>query len=629
MFIALTFSPLLFSQEIDVSSETIPLELKENANAVIRYSEITVTIDAVDKMVVREKRVVTVLNELGNSYLGAYQNYNEDQTISKLSAIMYDAYGEKIKKYSKGNFEDVSAISGGTLYSDARLKYLEYTPTAYPYTVVFETEYKNSTTAFIPTWKPLEGYNLSVEKSRYVFENLAAIPFRKKELNLEEHSISQVTEGNVVSYTMTDFPSIEYEQNAIPFDDFVPKLNIALNDFSLKGVVGSAKNWQELGKWMYDNLIVNRNTVSEETAQTIKNLVAPLSTKEEKVKAIYEFVQKKTRYISVQVDIGGWEPIAANKVDAVSYGDCKGLTNYTKALLDVAGIPSYHVIVYAQTKRDIDKDFTAMQGDHMILNVPNEGEDIWLECTSQTAPFGYLGDFTDDRDVLVITPEGGVIKRTPSYAANNTQFTNATITLHEDATLDAVLEINSTGIAYDNKYFLERLAAKESIKYYDTNVWNYLNNLEYKDLAVINDKEKVVFTEKVSASIANYATAGDANYILKTNIFNRLTSIPKRYRSRQRPLKISRGFQEIDAYTIILPDGFYLNNIPEDFSVTNEFGDYKVSYEKIDEYTFKFKREFSLNEGIFPKEHYKMYRKFIKSVVRKDNQRIELLKQKI
>ncbi|MDP4989490.1 MAG: DUF3857 domain-containing protein, partial [Polaribacter sp.] len=109
-------------------------------------------------------------------------------------------------------------------------------------------------------------------------------------------------------------------------------------------------------------------------------------------------MQQKTRYISVQIGIGGWEPIAANLVDDVGYGDCKGLTNYTKALLDVADVTAYYTVVYADDRIDVDKDFSSLQGNHVILNIPNNGKDVWLECTSQTMPFGFLGDFTDDRD---------------------------------------------------------------------------------------------------------------------------------------------------------------------------------------------------------------------------------------
>ena len=157
----------------------------------------------------------------------------------------------------------------------------------------------------------------------------------------------------------------------------------------------------------------------------------------EKAKIVYAFMQNKTRYISVQVGIGGWEPIAANKVDAVGYGDCKGLTNYTKALLDAVGVTSYYTVVFAQDRRDIDKEFASLQGNHVILNIPNKGKDVWLECTSQTTPFGFLGDFTDDRNVLVITPEGGIIKRTPKYInKDNLQTINADITLKENGSVN-------------------------------------------------------------------------------------------------------------------------------------------------------------------------------------------------
>ena len=121
-------------------------------------------------------------------------------------------------------------------------------------------------------------------------------------------------------------------------------------------------------------------------------------------------MQDNTRYISVQYGIGGWEPENAMAVDQLGYGDCKALTNYTMALLKTQGIDSYYTVLYGGVKRDMNPEFTMMQGNHAILNVPTEDStDIWLECTSQTNPFNYLGDFTDDRYALRIGENGGEI----------------------------------------------------------------------------------------------------------------------------------------------------------------------------------------------------------------------------
>ena len=80
----------------------------------------------------------------------------------------------------------------------------------------------------------------------------------------------------------------------------------------------------------------------------------------EKAKIVYRYVQDNTRYISVQVGIGGIQPIAAIEVDELKYGDCKGLTNYTQALLDIAGVESFYTIVQAGKEIvDFDSDFAS------------------------------------------------------------------------------------------------------------------------------------------------------------------------------------------------------------------------------------------------------------------------------
>lgn len=622
---------LIFSQENTYASTLIPDELTEDANAVVRNSIIEITIKGIDKMVVYEKEVVTVLNELGNVDARIAKGYNNDTKITKLSAKIYDALGKQIKKYSKRKFSDVSAISGGTLYSDERVKYVDYIPVAYPYTVVFESEYKNSSTGFIPRWLPTKEYYVGIEKSQYKLNNPLKIIVRTKKKNFKNYPIQDKSSEFNLHYIFENQRAIKPEALTIASRDLMPYLIVALNNFSLKGVKGYASNWKEFGKWENNNLISGRDILEPATVTKIKDLVKDVDNPIEKAKLIYEFVQNKTRYIGVQVGIGGWKPILANQVDKVGYGDCKGLTNYTKALLAAVGITSYYTLVYAKQKINIDKDFATFQGNHAILNIPaselSGGNDVWLECTSQTIPFGFLGDFTDDRDVLVITPEGGVIKRTPSYKnETNLQTTKATIRLDEKGTIQATLVRVSKGLKFDNRYHYDRYPKEELIKHYKSKVWSYNNNLEVESVKLKNDKEQVVFTEDFSISIEDYATVTDAEILFRVNFFNKNSFIPKRYRNRKLPLQISRGFKDEDDSIIEIPKGYQVETLFEDKSIINKFGMYQISIDKIDEHHIKYKRTLFIKEGLYPKEDYKAYRAFRRKVAKNDNLRIALIK---
>ena len=622
---------LIFSQENTYASTLIPDELTEDANAVVRNSIIEITIKGIDKMVVYEKEVVTVLNELGNVDARIAKGYNNDTKITKLSAKIYDALGKQIKKYSKRKFSDVSAISGETLYSDERVKYVDYIPVAYPYTVVFESEYKNSSTGFIPRWLPTKEYYVGIEKSQYKLNNPLKIIVRTKKKNFKNYPIQDKSSEFNLHYIFENQRAIKPEALTIASRDLMPYLIVALNNFSLKGVKGYASNWKEFGKWENNNLISGRDILEPATVTKIKDLVKDVDNPIEKAKLIYEFVQNKTRYIGVQVGIGGWKPILANQVDKVGYGDCKGLTNYTKALLAAVGITSYYTLVYAKQKINIDKDFATFQGNHAILNIPaselSGGNDVWLECTSQTIPFGFLGDFTDDRDVLVITPEGGVIKRTPSYKnETNLQTTKATIRLDEKGTIQATLVRVSKGLKFDNRYHYDRYPKEELIKHYKSKVWSYNNNLEVESVKLKNDKEQVVFTEDFSISIEDYATVTDEEILFRVNFFNKNSFIPKRYRNRKLPLQISRGFKDEDDSIIEIPKGYQVETLFEDKSIINKFGMYQISIDKIDEHHIKYKRTLFIKEGLYPKEDYKAYRAFRRKVAKNDNLRIALIK---
>jgi len=624
-------SNLVFAQETQLAALLIPQELKEDANAVIRNESKTIKISSVDEMTVRVSRTITILNKIGNSYVGGSVWYNNDTKIKSLYAEIYDAFGTRIKKIKKKDFLDFSAVDGGTLYSDDRVKELQYTPTQYPYTVKLEYEYETSTTSSIPDWSPVYYYYVGVQNSLYTINYPADVSISAKEKFFDGFEIDNYSGASLIKYSAKNIKPISYEASGPSLNYVRPKLLVSPNKVNTKGVIGSYKNWKEFGLWMHTKILEGKDQLDESTKSKIKSLVAGIDDPIEKAKIIYEYMQNKTRYISVQVGIGGIQPIAANEVDKVGYGDCKGLTNYTKALLDLVGVPSYYVHVQAgsRDKVSFEKDFASLaQGNHVILNIPNGEEDIWLECTNQTMPFGFLGDFTDDRDVLVITPEGGVIKRTPAYLnETNLQHMKAEIQLDATGNVKGNINIVSKGIQYDNKYYRESFSKKDLEKYYKTNFWDYNNNLAISSIDITNNKDSIVFSEKLTATIQNYASIQQGAYLFRVNVFNKNGYVPKRYRKRIYPLEISRGYKNMDEFTIKLPQGYTLETMPTDILLEKKFGVYKVNFTKVDDSTLIYKRELSIKAGTYPKEDYKPYRSFRKKIAKYDGLRLSLIKK--
>ena len=623
--------PSSAQEKDDLTILTLPEELLQNSNMVVRNQETVINVKSVDQMTIENTSVVTILNKIGHERFPVAVGYDDHSKISSLEARVYNSLGQEIKKFRKGDFIDVSAVDGVSLYTDYRIMYIDYTPASYPYTMVFSYEKKTSSTANLPDWNPVSNYYTGVQKDTYTINYPAELGLQKKEKNFGDFGIVHVATDETLNYTAKDILPVKFESSAPSLSEIRPTVMVTLNNLTTDGVRASYQNWQEFGSWMHNSLLSGQDILDEATKQKVIEITADAETDIEKAKIIYKFMQDKTRYISVQVGIGGIQPIAANQVDKVGYGDCKGLTNYTKALLDVVGVTSYYVHVEAGQNEmvDLEEDFASLaQGNHVILNIPNGGNDIWLECTNQNIPFGYLGDFTDNRNVLVITPEGGVIKKTTSYLnEDNLQTTTAAIQLEADGSLTSDVTIVSEGIQYDGKYELEKQPLSELKKRYKLGVWKYNNNLEVNSVEFSNDRDSYVFTEKVKVDMINYASLNGSDYLLKVNAFDRNTYVPKRYRNRKLPLEIMRGYKDVSEYTYTVPEGFAIEMLPNPKVIESKFGKYEVTFSKIDEQSFKYQKTMLIKAGKYPKEEYSAYRKFRKAIAKYENIRISLTKK--
>lgn len=630
LLLLLFFSIATKAQKIEYSALNIADSLKDNANAVVRLNQIDITIASQREMKINTLRVITVLNEKGLSAIDAVENYNKRTVVNDIEATVYDIVGREIKKIKRKDFKDQSAVGGSTMFSDSRYLYLDYTPIQYPFTVVYKSELQTSTTAFIPQWYPFSNYYVSVEKSILNVKYPENLGFKKMEYNFGNFAIQKTIDTPTqLSYSTATIPVQKMEDYTPEFGAIFPKVMMGLEQFHLEGVDGKAKTWKEFGEWYSSQILSGTTALPEETKAKMRVLVGDEKDPLKKARLIYDYVQKKSRYVSIQVGIGGWKPMLATDVDRLGYGDCKALTNYTKALLAAVDVPSYNVILYGDTtKKNIETDFVSMQGNHMILAIPNGNNYTWLECTSQDDPFGFQGSFTDDRDVLVIKPEGGEIVHTDVYDDNsNSQISTGKYALSASGDLTGSIAIVSRGSQFVSKAILENSQPVERDSHYK-GYWRNIQNLKIKSIAFNNDKAKVSFTENVEVTAANYGNLSGQKMMFAVNAFNQYLGSVKRIRNRKNPFEIHRGYLDTDEITIDLPVGFFIEFTPTKYELKNKFGAYVLEFIKKDNNSLIYKRSLFVRKGIYSAAEYDDYRLFMEQVSKNDNAKMILTQNK-
>ena len=624
-FTFFVFFSVATAQKLEYTSQNIPDSLKQNANAIIRYNQVNILISSQDDMKINTKRIVTVFNENGMNAIDAIEGYDKRTKVTSIELTVFDENGKEIKRIKRKDFRDQCVIDGSTLFSDSRILFLNYTPTQYPFTIVYTSEVETSNTAFIPSWYPLSDYNVSLEKSILNVSCPVDLGFKRKEINFSNFKVSKLVDTSErLNYELVGVLAQKPEDYSVSNLIF-PKLMMGLEKFNLEGVNGYAKDWKEFGKWYSEKILAGTTELPEETKAKIKTLVGEEKDVVKKAKIVYQYVQSKSRYVSIQVGIGGWKPMLASDVDRVGYGDCKALTNYTKALLDVVGVPSYNTLLYGDnTKTNIESDFVAMQGNHMILCIPSDNNTVFLECTSQDSPFGYQGTFTDDRDVLIVKSDGGEIVRTKIYEdKDNTQISKGSYTISPTGDFLGKISILSSGTQYNKKLQIPNFLPHQKESHYKE-YWDNINNLKLEKMNFVNDKEKIKFTEELDLSAANYGVITNGKILFVINAYNHTSGNVKRIRNRKTPFEIQRGYVDKDEITIELPAHFAIEFLPTNFELNTKFGEYKTEIVKKNNSSLIYKRTMFLKKGLYSNKEYDDFRLFMEQVSKNDNAKIIL-----
>lgn len=621
ILIFLLNTPFFYAQEnlIAIFSDSI----KANANAVVKQQNIDIEFYNYNSMNIKKYRVVTILNELGNNSIDALEYLDNSTSIKKIEAIIYDAFGREIKKIKRKDFKE-NSVSEGSIITDNRVIYLDYTPVQYPFTVVYESELSTSNTAFIPSWAPIEDYYVSIISSAIQIKYTPDVKFKYKEINCRD-KLTKIEQPGLLKYTINNTKALRKEDLAPSLKKYVPFVLFGLDKFQLEGVSGNAENWESFGKWMYTELLKDTEEISEETVSIVSKIIENETDDYSKAKRIYEYIQSKTRYVSVQLGIGGWKPMLAKNVDRLGYGDCKALTNYTRSLLKAFNIPSYYTIVYGDdNKRDIE-DFVTMQGNHVILGIPNLKQEMtWLECTSQSLPFGFNGDFTDDRKVLIVSENESRIVRTSALVnEQNSQISKYEIQVQPNNSIKGNAKIVSQGVFYNNKLSLKTLN-QEKIKNYYSEFFNTVSNIKITKSELKDEKLTPEFIENLDFEATEFIKVTQGQALLTLNCINQISFVPKKVKDRKMPFEIERGYNYEDEIIFELPTVYKFDTLPSNQNISNEFGEYVYTLKREGQKLIYY-RKVLLKKGFYNPEKYENFRKFREQIARLENTKIILI----
>ncbi|SIT05081.1 DUF3857 domain-containing protein [Belliella pelovolcani] len=633
-FISLTFLinvNTVLAQDYSISK--IQSDWLSKAPAVVRKSEHSSTVNSKGEISFKVKIAYTILKQEANELAVMDVNYSKSILFKSLSGKIFDPFGKEIKKSKKSDIQDFSNFSSFSIYEDNRQKVLDLKQFKLPYTVEFEYEVIYPNLYYINSWVPQNFPNIPVQHASvsYQYPKDIDLRFFSASSSIPVYKSQEVIgDSKVFALELSNLEILETEPLMPSPVNYLPILYVAPAQFDYDGYKGDLTSWKSFGYWIND-LNKDKDALSDQMVSKIHELTSGLDNDIEKTKVLYQYLQEKTRYVSIQLGIGGLMPFEASLVEKYGYGDCKALSNFMKAMLKEAGINSHYTLIHGgKNVRKIYEEFPKDYFNHVILAVPLEKDTIWLECTSQSNPFGYLGDFTSGRQALMITDNGGYLTTTPKYTYDhNVQTTKAFFDIRDNGISSYNVETVFKGLQVENGSLLNFInqSNDQKRKWFSQNfgLTNFtLENLNFNFL----DGFSPIIEMTTNGSTKGLVTFTGSRIILQPNQLNVYSSnIRNTKKSREFDFEVLTGFIDEDLFEYTLPNEYLLETSPEDVYLESEFGIYKLSF-TLNNNKLTYARSLCMYNGTF--EHFKFdeYLNFLAIIEKFDKTKLIFTKSK-
>lgn len=497
-------------------------------------------------------------------------DYTKGDKLSIGSAWIEDLEGNIIRKLNKKDIEDRNSISDISIYEDDFVKTFELKHNVYPYRIVYS--YKKTFSKFFSVFSINYAESLTPVREAIItvdVDSKKEIKYRQR--NVDDPEIIDSSGRNKYIWRYTYNPPNKIERNISINRQNAPFIQVLPVNFKY-GVEGSYENWKTFGDWIFD-LNKGRDELTDSEKQKINSLLTGVDKDIEKAKILYKYLQDYTRYVNVNIDIGGMQTYPASYVCTNKYGDCKALSNYMQAMLKYAGIKSYYTLIRAGRRiLDIDINFPEQKFNHAILTLPIDKDTVFLECTSKNTPFGYISSSIQGRKALLIDEGNSRFVDIPTKQLNDVKCTRRIEVNIDNQNVNLLIENRGSEYEYLT-YLLKETNRNVLEKYIRENILH--GSYELLDYSIEKGESKVPSIDlKASCKVNDLYKKYGKNLVLKIFPINTPKYELPENRTQNVKIELPEYYSDTIVYDIA---NFDIAKVPNDINIESKYGRYEMT----------------------------------------------------
>ena len=468
----------------------------------------------------------------------------------------------------------VNEDAGAPMYTDARQK--SFSMPAVDSDCIIDYEYiidqKESQIpgGFWTQWYFQSGLD-PVKFSRLNITLPKTMTLQQKLLNTSVKAVmTSLPDGKNVRYTWQDHDVIPLQPEPMmpSAEQVLPSLHVS-----------TVPSWQAIADW-YADLAKDRATPDKHIKDLVANLTAGKTTPEEKAKAIYYYVEEKTRYVSIDFGKSAFQPHHASLVCSNQYGDCKDMANLLTGMLKEAGVKASYTVLLSANSKEKKAETLPSPGafDHAICLTEINGKQYWLDATAQVCPWGQVPGGDRGAQVFVIRDGGRGEWVTIPDGTPDDNRTDQTVKLNlkADGSAAGTVTLAGTGdVDMSLRAALQYLPPDKLRPYLESIAQNIgtdprVTNVKLSDF---HDLDKPV---QITMDVTFPAWANDSDEVLifkaRPEQSKGATSSPFREDTRRLPIEQTSAARSLSLLEVTLPSGYDILSLPKDKDIHSELG---------------------------------------------------------